>query len=177
MPGWVPLEKNGDERVFVPGRVARAPYFPTSGVGDKLVGWVNMIIFAEISDKMPTIPGMWAFAVVVGLIFAAFARAHRLAAVMLFPITLAAAVFFAWIGYHEAFLEDSFREAIWSELGFFWVATSIAAPFLPFCAVVAVLIFIKRDINTDRLSIGNDTSNTDPPQSPASPGQPGDRGV
>lgn len=99
-----------------------------------------MVILAEIADKMPSTGGIVIACLIAAGVAVGLAWAHRMIAWTVLLLTLVIGGFFAVGGYHESFLETSFSNAIWRELGWPWVAATIAGPFLPAIAVAAVLI-------------------------------------
>lgn len=100
-----------------------------------------MVILAEIADKMPSTAGILIACLIAAGFSAAIAWVHRAVAWTVLLFTLIVGGFFAVGGYHESFLEGSFSDAVWGELGWPWVASSIAGPLLPAVCVAAVLFF------------------------------------
>ena len=109
----------------------------------KLVRYLAMVILAEIADKMPSTAGIILTCLVAAVIGVGLARSHRAVAWPVLLLALAVGGFFAVGGYHESFVEGPFSDAIWRELGWPWVATSIVGPLLPAIAV-AILMVVRR---------------------------------
>lgn len=105
-----------------------------------LVRYFAMVIVAEIADKMPSTGGMVIACLVVVGVSVGLAWSHRAAAWGVLLLALLVGGYFAVGGYHESFAEGAFSEAIWSELGWPWVAASMAGPLLPAIAVAAVIV-------------------------------------
>lgn len=99
-----------------------------------------MIVLAEIRDKMSTVPGLWGFMACVSVPLVAIAIIHRKGALAMLPVAAAVTGLYGWLAYHQAFLEGSFSQAIWSELGVVWVVNSVASACVPLCAVTAVVL-------------------------------------
>ena len=99
-----------------------------------------MFTLAEIADKMPTIAGMWPPFAIISIVLAAIAISHRWAALATVLLAGLLSAFFVWGAYHEAYLEGSFSDAIWRELGAGWVVNSFASSLLPFVAVVLIVL-------------------------------------
>jgi hypothetical protein len=107
-----------------------------------------MVILAEISDKMPSAAGIVTASVIASCVGGALAWSHRAAAWVVLSLTLLIGGFFAWAGYHAAFREGSFSDAVWAELGRPWVAASIVGPLLP--AVCAACVAFGRRCQRER---------------------------
>ena len=93
-----------------------------------------MIIIAEISDKMGTVPTMWGFMAIFAAPFLIGMVGPRTA----WSLLAVAVAFSAWLAFgawHEAFVEPGMSEAIRNEMGSWWIINSIASCFVP--AVVA----------------------------------------
>ena len=102
------------------------------------------LILAEISDKMPSTQAVITASLATAVLCTVLALLGREAAWTMFAIALSVGVFFAYGGCHEAFLEGSFSEAVWAELGLPWVLASVLGPLLPLCGVVSVLLVRHR---------------------------------
>lgn len=103
----------------------------------------EMMIIAEISDKMLTIPWLWATMAVFAVPFLAGA-ARRWLACALLPFALLLSGWMAYAAYHEAFLEAGMKEAIHHEMGTWWIINSISSACLPGMAAIGVLAWTMR---------------------------------
>ena len=95
-------------------------------------------ILAAISDKMPSVPGLWFGMLVFAAPFALGAVRMWLAWALL-PVAITLS---AWLGdwsYHEAFLEAGFSDAVWMELGQVWVVNSLTSTLLPTAVATAAV--------------------------------------
>lgn len=103
-------------------------------------------LLAEISDKMPTITGMWVGSAIFAAIFALIALRHRWAGV---GVTVLAVVWSALViarTYHDWYLEGAFSSIVRQELGTPWVVTSFATACLPVvAALTCTIIRWRRD--------------------------------
>jgi hypothetical protein len=98
-----------------------------------------MVILAEIADKMPSTAGIVVICLVAAGFSLALAWVNRAVAWTVLLLALGVGGFFAVSGYHESSADGSFSDAVWSELGWSWVAASIVAPLLPAICVAAAL--------------------------------------
>ena len=107
---------------------------------------IPMTIFAEISDKTPSTPGTFLLAASATLICTGLAWTNRTACRVLLVITTLIGCLLAYLAIDDAFLssETSFREAIWSELGWPWVVGQILSPLLPAVGVGSMLMIWRR---------------------------------
>jgi zinc transporter ZupT len=108
--------------------------------------WVEeqeMMIIAEISDKMLTVPWLWATMAVFAVPFLAGAARRWLACVLL-PFALLLSGWMAYAAYHEAFLEAGMKEAIHHEMGTWWIINSISSACLPGMAAIGVMAWTMR---------------------------------
>jgi hypothetical protein len=91
------------------------------------------------SQKLPTRWPRRRGIIVASLIATAIgfgiASTHRAIAWSVLLLSLVVGIFLAFGGCHAAFVENSFSDAIWSELGWPWVIASIVGPMLPVVAV------------------------------------------
>ena len=97
-----------------------------------------MIIIAEISDKMASVPKLWAIMAVFAAPFLIGAM-RRWVAWVLLPLAI---VLSGWIGYEayqEAFVEAGMKEAIREEMGWWWIINSLSSTMLPALVAVGVL--------------------------------------
>ncbi len=103
----------------------------------------EMIIIAEISDKMSTIPALWGITALFAAPFLIGAL-HQKVAWVLLPVALALSV---WVGqetYRVAFVKVGMKEAIRNEMGWWWTINSLASPLLPALVAVGVLAWQLR---------------------------------
>jgi hypothetical protein len=108
------------------------------------VRYPAMVILAEIADKMPSTAGIVVACLIATGFAVVLACVHRAVGWMVLLFALVVGGFFAVGGYHESFLESSFSDAVWRELGWSWVAASIAGPLLPAMGSAAVLLLRPR---------------------------------
>ena len=97
-----------------------------------------MIIIAEISDKMLTVPWLWASMAIFALPFL-LGLTRRWLAWILLPLAFLLSGWMAYASYHEAFVESGMRESIHAEMGSWWIFNSIASTLLPAVAGITVL--------------------------------------
>jgi hypothetical protein len=108
------------------------------------VGLQNkMIIIAEISDKMASIPKLWAIMAVFATPFL-IGAVRRWVAWGLMPVAIALSGWIGYQAYHEAFVEAGMKEAIRDEMGWWWIINSISSTFLPILVATAVLLWTIR---------------------------------
>lgn len=102
-----------------------------------------MPLFAEIADKMPSIPAVWLWALLVsspamlGLIRPWLAWAG-------FVLMSGLAITLVRANWGQAFHEDAFSAAIRDELGAFWIANSMAASVLPVMLAFSILLIRRK---------------------------------
>ena len=104
----------------------------------------HMLILAEISDKMPTIGQHWLWVALPTVPLVLIALTDRRVALGVLPLAFGLSLLFGWAAYSEAWLEGSFSDLIWAELGGGWVINSLAASGLPTVAVGAVVVMHYR---------------------------------
>jgi hypothetical protein len=104
------------------------------------IRYLAMVILAEIADKMPSTVGIVIACLVAAGICVGLAWSHRAIAWAVLSLALVVGGLFAVGGYHESFVEGPFSDAVWSELGWPWVAASIVGPLLPVTAVAALIV-------------------------------------
>lgn len=88
-------------------------------------------LLAEIGDKMPTVVEMWMLKTMLALPLVGLALTHRWVAVAAMTGAAALSLGLAYVTHGQAYLEGSFSEAIWSELGGAWVTWSFVTDALP----------------------------------------------
>ena len=108
-----------------------------------------MIVIAEISDKMITIPWQWGSMAILSLPFF-IGLSHRWVAWLLMFVALVFSLPLAYSFYHEAYIEAGMKEAIWNEMGTLWVVSSISSAFLPLIVATAVLIWMIKKKETQQ---------------------------
>ena len=100
-----------------------------------------MIILAEISDKMATIPQMWLYWGLAGVILSALGLFHRWMAFVMFVAGFFVSVFLVWFAYQEAFLEPNFSQSVQEEMGNVWIAHSLVSSICPVVFTGIVLLW------------------------------------
>lgn len=108
-----------------------------------------MEILAEIADKMPTVAEVWVLFGGLGLVLGGVTFFRRSAAFVTIPVAAVIGAFSAYVTYHEAYLEDPFRDAVWRELGATWVVSCFASAAVPFVAVVSVAVLSRGKAEND----------------------------
>lgn len=90
-------------------------------------------VLAEISDKLPGIPLVWALSIVIGALFIAAFCFSRWSLVVSFPLV-------TWIAvclWREFILDTYFRQAVVAELGRGYLFQVVGAGCLPLFALLA----------------------------------------
>jgi hypothetical protein len=86
------------------------------------------MMLAEILDKMPTILGLWVGMFLMALpIFAISMILPRRLLFVGWVLAVSMSLYVTFWAVHEAFFEGGFSEAVWREMGGFWVFNSITA--------------------------------------------------
>ncbi len=101
-----------------------------------------MIIIAEISDKMSSIPKMWGIMAVFSapLLIGAI---RRWVACILLMIAIVLSGWIAYEAYHEAFIEVGMKEAIRNEMGWWWILNSLFSTLLPVFVALGALVWSR----------------------------------
>ena len=99
-----------------------------------------MIIIAEISDKMASIPKLWAIMAVLAAPFL-IGAVRRWVAWVLLPLAIALSGWIGYDAYHEAFVEVGMKEAIREEMGWWWIVNSLTSTMLPALVATGALVW------------------------------------
>ena len=103
----------------------------------------EMIVIAEISDKMASIPKLWGIMAVFAAPFL-IGAVHRWVAWVLLPVAIVLSGWFACEAYHESLIEAGMKEAIRDEMGSWWIVNSLSSTMLPVLVAVGVLAWQLR---------------------------------
>ena len=117
----------------------------------------DMTTLAEISDKMLSIPQMWALMALLATPFLLGMMARWLAWTLL-PIALAFSALMAYNTYWEAFVSETMSHSILTEIGLWWAINSVLAPLLPSLAAVAALTWVTIPRLRVRMGVAPDTT-------------------
>lgn len=107
-------------------------------VEDELLRPEGKVVLAEVSDKIPSVAFFWCFhvAAAVVMVVLTLLSQRRAVLVLLLPLAIAWAVFFA----HDALAaDDPLRDAVVAEMGAGYNVQQAVAALTPLIGVVAVV--------------------------------------
>ena len=101
-----------------------------------------MLLLGEIADKMGTIPEMWITMAIIAVMFAVIACINRVVAWIMLILSIAVSGLLTYANINECWF-DPISDAIWHELGWPWVISSLGSSLLPVIAVTGVFLTIQ----------------------------------
>jgi hypothetical protein len=109
-------------------------------------------MLAEIADKMATIPQMWLYWGLAGIVLVTLGVVHRRIAIVMFIAGVIVSIFLAWFAYEEAFLAPDLSRSIKEELGSIWIVHSLVSSFCPaiFTGIVLFWHLKKRKVSSPK---------------------------